>query len=79
MYALVLLAGTVCAFRAPGARAIRKKVKDVTEMVFVLILIFSVVFVIMNQTDNVLSTEAFLGAQGLLAVIAVPFSWRARL
>lgn len=78
LYAVALLAGTVCAFGSPAPPKIAPAWRVATERVFLIVVILSVAFVILWQTGNVLSTTSFVYAQGLLAGIALPFSWRAR-
>jgi hypothetical protein len=78
LYAVALLASTVCAFGSPSPPPISDRLKNATYAVFQIVLVLSVVFVVLTQTGNVLSTKGFLSAQGLLALIALPFSWRAR-
>lgn len=78
LYAVALLAGTVCSFGSPGRSPISDEVKKATECALQIVVILSIVFVILWQTDNVKSTRAFLGAQAILVLIAVPFSWKAR-
>jgi hypothetical protein len=78
LYAVALLAGTVCAFGSPAPPNISNTLKIATERVFQFVVVVSVVLVVLTQTGNILSTRAFLGAQTCLALIALPFSWRAR-
>lgn len=78
LYAVALLATTVCAFKSPKPPPISPQLRDWTERIFVIVLVLSVVFVAISLTSNILDTFSFGTAQILLALIALPFSWAAR-
>lgn len=78
LYAVSLLAGTVCAFGSPTPPKISKRLMIATDRVFQIVVVISVVLVVLTQTGNILSTEVFVASQGMLVLIAFPFAWRAR-
>ena len=78
LYAVALLAATVCSFGSPSRPPISNKVRKATECALQIVLILSVVIVVLWQTDNIKCTPAFLAAQASLVLIALPFSWKAR-
>lgn len=78
LYAVALLAGTVCAFKAPSPPKISQRLKVVTSRVLLTVVFVSAGLVMIWQMDQVINTGVFLGAQFLLAMTALPFSWKAR-
>ena len=78
LYTVGLLAGTVCAFGSPTPPPVSSKVKRGTEVAFHVVVFFSVIFVVLTQTGNVISSQNFLLFQALLLLVAIPFSWAAR-
>lgn len=78
LYCVALLAGTVCAFGSCNPPPISNKLRKATEQVLQIVLLFSVVLIVLVQTANIRDVRVFLAAQALLALIALPFSWKAR-
>jgi len=78
LWAVALLAGTVCAFHSPTPPPVTENCKWWVGTALGGVTIFSVVGVSLHYTNQIPNTEAFVAAQGLLALIALPLSWRAR-
>jgi hypothetical protein len=79
LYAVSLLAGTVCAFDSNSGRRVPESTRKVTQRVFTVVVAASVLCVVLYQTGNLASMTRFLLAQAGLAAIALPFSYIARL